>query len=1234
MSGTAYMVASSFQSDQNRQNTASSSGSDHIPIDPALNAVPVDPALLAGGEAENEEVVPPSVLASQPKFAHFRNYSQGPQGDPFAPQPSPYLPVEESTPLPVAKPPKKRRQPRREEECGFCEGDDSKNKHGRAESMVSCAECGRSTHPSCLNLPDIGDVMHSYPWLCHNCKRCEVCQKKERENKMILCERCDRGWHMDCLQPPLEEAPPGTWYCPLCEGSLAQDAQLTPRPDIYYPTKVPPATDSAFTCYPAPLPEHPTKLPPEHIAAYRSSSVASSSRLTDGRRQDTVGATDESEADPDGEATPAATRQKHKKKQRLKGKTPVRDELDADDATPSARPHKRARVRLASPAPSSSPTHKSGSGLRIRLPFRDKGKAREDDSSDGPKGMFDDILSPDDRDTVDTTILPVDKQRFERSRITAEERLYPKPPAPAPEVPETPGAGPSSRPLRSSHRQHPFAAPISERSESPARSTPGPQSQKASDGLRIRKIRFGEHDIDTWFDAPFPEEYANIPDGRLWYCEFCLKYMKSKFLANRHLMKCKMRFPPGDEIYRDGPISIFEVDGRKNKIYCQNLCLLSKMFLDHKSLFYDVEPFLFYVITEFDDVGARFVGYFSKEKRSPKDYNVSCIMTLPARQRRGWGQLLIDFSYLLSRKEQRPGSPEKPLSPLGAISYKKYWTFAMHRYFRTASPNPRLEDISAATGMTIEDICNTLMHLKMIRTDDPVNRPKPMPGQAIKFPKGRKNGVARKHLQRKETHDDEKVKGPFIAPTKYEIDWDPEAVELYLTNMETKNYVTLKPEKLKWSPFIVSRTRKSEQLPTANSETAQAVGAQAMIASDTIPAVVETATPTPGLVADLRDSGAVPVQSPFDLFDDDNVEHASSPSREVSRRPPEQSTAPSANAMSSSAPNDTAPEHANGPVPESAPAVAQPEEMQTDEQTQLELDEALARKLARDLQMSDRSLRRRGTMEARPEEARQRTQEDSPSVRKSRPAASRRASARVTASVSPVKAANGGRRVSQDDETGKRPLRSRTTEPDGRAAASARSASPRKRRRVESPPAQEIEATRTPLRRNSRRGVTEDPSPPVPRSQPRPTRRKTDTSARMPSPVKSRRSLRKPVSDPKPFDGPHEPGEDAGEPEIEMQGETKNSPLTGATSRHSVPSEDTVVVTPTAAGMNKGSPGGITVAIQPLLSTVDEGHAAPYDGEDGMDVDEDEKDDDYTANYGDQDAEGEPDDDRADLGGG
>ncbi|KLO12768.1 hypothetical protein SCHPADRAFT_915502 [Schizopora paradoxa] len=275
--------------------------------------------------------------------------------------------------------------------------------------------------------------------------------------------------------------------------------------------------------------------------------------------------------------------------------------------------------------------------------------------------MFDDILSSEERDTTKTNVLNADRERFERSRTVADQQSL------------------ASTPLAAS----------------PSPSTPGPSSYIPAkfdpNVLRIRTIRFGPYDIQTWYDAPFPEEFSNIPDGRLWICEFCLKYMKSRFACQRHRLKCKCRHPPGDEIYRDGSVSIFEVDGRKNKIYCQNLCLLSKMFLDHKSLFYDVEPFLFYVITEVDEIGARFVGYFSKEKRNSKDLNLSCIMTLPVRQRQGWGNLLIDFSYLLSKKEGKCGTPERPLSALGAIGYQKYWTLAIMRFLQTAPEDPRLE---------------------------------------------------------------------------------------------------------------------------------------------------------------------------------------------------------------------------------------------------------------------------------------------------------------------------------------------------------------------------------------------------------------------------------------------------------------------------------------------------------------------------------------------------------------
>ncbi|KAI5097087.1 histone acetyltransferase KAT7 isoform X1, partial [Silurus meridionalis] len=240
------------------------------------------------------------------------------------------------------------------------------------------------------------------------------------------------------------------------------------------------------------------------------------------------------------------------------------------------------------------------------------------------------------------------------------------------------------------------------------------QGQVAEGSNMIKTIAFGCYELDTWYHSPYPEEYARL--GRLYMCEFCLKYMKSQTILRRHMAKCVWKHPPGDEIYRKGPISVFEVDGKKNKIYCQNLCLLAKLFLDHKTLYYDVEPFLFYVMTEADNTGCHLVGYFSKEKNSFLNYNVSCILTMPQYMRQGYGKMLIDFSYLLSKVEEKVGSPERPLSDLGLISYRSYWKEVLLRYLHNfQGKEVSIKEISQETAVNPVDIVSTLQSLQMLK---------------------------------------------------------------------------------------------------------------------------------------------------------------------------------------------------------------------------------------------------------------------------------------------------------------------------------------------------------------------------------------------------------------------------------------------------------------------------------------------------------------------------------------
>ncbi|KAK0714802.1 histone acetyltransferase-like protein [Lasiosphaeris hirsuta] len=286
----------------------------------------------------------------------------------------------------------------------------------------------------------------------------------------------------------------------------------------------------------------------------------------------------------------------------------------------------------------------------------------------------------------------------------------------------TPGVGPDEMEL--DEDETPAERAKKERAQSFSREeeieklrTSGSMTQNPAEISRIRnisRVEFGRYILFPWYFSPYPEAFSQ--EDCMFICEFCLSYYGDLKSFSRHRQKCTLQHPPGNEIYRDDFVSFFEIDGRRQRTWCRNLCLLSKMFLDHKTLYYDVDPFLFYVMTTRDEHGNHLIGYFSKEKESTDGYNVACILTLPQYQRKGYGRLLIQFSYELSKIEGKLGSPEKPLSDLGLLSYRQYWSENIIEVLLQSSEREEkctIEGIASALSMTTQDVEHTLQALKM-----------------------------------------------------------------------------------------------------------------------------------------------------------------------------------------------------------------------------------------------------------------------------------------------------------------------------------------------------------------------------------------------------------------------------------------------------------------------------------------------------------------------------------------
>ncbi|XP_039336825.1 histone acetyltransferase KAT6B isoform X4 [Mauremys reevesii] len=609
--------------------------------------------------------------------------------------------------------------------CSFCLGTKESNREKKPEELLSCADCGSSGHPSCLKFcPELTANVKALRWQCIECKTCSACriQGKNADN-MLFCDSCDRGFHMECCDPPLSRMPKGMWICQVCRPKKKGRKLLHEKA----------AQIRRRYAKPIGRPKNKLKQRMLSVTSDEGSMNAFTGRGSPGRGQKTKVCT-----------TPSSGHA-----------ASVKDSSSRLPVTDPTRPGATTKITTTS-------TYISASTLKVNK--KTKGLI------DGLTKFF--TPSPDGRRSRGE-IIDFSKHYRPRKKVSQKQSCTSHVLATDTEIKisikqeNTDVILVGSKEIVTEEDVEVF-----KQARELSLEKIGCKNSSETNGRYPSVIEFGKYEIQTWYSSPYPQEYARL--SKLYLCEFCLKYMKSKNILLRHSKKCGWFHPPANEIYRRNELSVFEVDGNVSKIYCQNLCLLAKLFLDHKTLYYDVEPFLFYVLTKNDEKGCHLVGYFSKEKLCQQKYNVSCIMIMPQYQRQGFGRFLIDFSYLLSRREGQAGSPEKPLSDLGRLSYLAYWKSVILEYlYCHHEKHISIKGMSRATGMCPHDIATTLQQHSMIdRRED-------------RFVIIRREKLISSHM--------EKLKA---NPRVNEVD----------------------PESLRWTPLLVSNAAVSEEEREAEKE--------------------------------------------------------------------------------------------------------------------------------------------------------------------------------------------------------------------------------------------------------------------------------------------------------------------------------------------------------------------------------------------------------------------------------
>jgi GNAT superfamily N-acetyltransferase len=164
------------------------------------------------------------------------------------------------------------------------------------------------------------------------------------------------------------------------------------------------------------------------------------------------------------------------------------------------------------------------------------------------------------------------------------------------------------------------------------------------------------------------------------------------------------------------------------------------MYIDSKSVLYEVWTFDYYLLTHTDSTGnEQIVGFFSKEKRSWNDFNLACIFILPPWQKKGLGKILTELSYEISRQQGIIGGPERPISDVGHMGYMRLWGKKICKYLlespitdtENGTGEANIRRISEATGVSPLDCIDFFETVQKEMPDGP---------KMLKM-KSKKNGI-------------------------------------------------------------------------------------------------------------------------------------------------------------------------------------------------------------------------------------------------------------------------------------------------------------------------------------------------------------------------------------------------------------------------------------------------------------------------------------------------------------